>query len=226
MKTERISDKLEFTRKLKSTLQELSKIPIDEKSDEVSIPVYLHNNFLVKWIFINRFKVAYRLANFKNKTVLDYGCGSGLFLQSLSSEITKGIGVDLDITIAKKIINQNNIELIQINNERDIEKISNVDIITSFDVLEHVTNLDLVLKLFDKILLQTGKMIISGPTENSFYKIARKIANIGIRGNLKGGDEHVRDIFDIKMHIIKSNWKLEKDINLIGLFHVMIFRKK
>ena len=84
----------------------------------------------------------------------------------------------------------------------------------------------MVLRIFDKILSPIGKIIVSGPTENFFYKIARKIANVGIKGNLKGGDEHVRDIFDIKNHLIKSNWELEEDIDLMGLFHVMVFKKK
>ena len=226
MKNNKKRNKLEFENKLNSVLQELIKIPIIEKSDEVSIPVYLHKNFLVKRLFLNRFKTAYGLTEFTNKTILDYGCGSGLFLQSISSEIKKGIGVDLDITIAKSIIKADNVELFQIQNGKNLEKLSKIDIITSFDVLEHVENLDSLLDAFSTILSPSGKIIISGPTENFLYKISRKIANIGIKGNLKGGDEHVRNIFDIKNMTINHGLKLDKDISLSWLFHVMMFTKK
>ena len=140
---------------------------------------------------------------------------------AISGLIKKGIGVDLDITISKTIVKSGNISLIQIKNEKDIEQFSDVDIITSFDVLEHVENLDSLLKIFSKILSPSGIIIISGPTENFLYYLARKIANIGIKGNLKGGEEHVRNIFDIKNQILSSGFKLEKDVNLMGLFHVM-----
>ena len=224
LKTNKTSDKIEFETRLNSTLQELAKIPINEKADEVSIPLYLHKNFLVKKLFLDRFKTAYKLTDFKNKVVLDYGCGSGLFLQSISGHIRKGIGVDLDISISETIVKPDNIDLFQIKNEKDIEKFSDIDIITSFDVLEHVKNLDCLLKIFTKTLSPSGIIIISGPTENFLYSLARKIAKIGIKGKMKGGEEHVRNIFDIKNQILSSGFKLEKDVNLIELFHVMSFK--
>jgi len=112
----------------------------------------------------------------------------------------------------------------EIKNEKDIEKFSDIDIITSFDVLEHVIKLDSLLKIFTKTLSPSGRIIISGPTENFWYSLARKIAKIGIKGKMKGGEEHVRNIFDIKNQILSSGFKLEKDVNLMELFHVMSFK--
>ena len=215
-----------FDERLQSVLKKLRTLPIDKKSDEVSVPAYLHKNFLVRKIFQDRIKAAYRMTSFTDKTVLDYGCGSGIFLESLSQEISKGIGLDLDIEIAKKIITSKNITLAQIKNENDVLQFENIDIITSFDVLEHVHDLDSLVEGFNKILRPGGFLIISGPTENSLYGIARKIAGIGIKGNLKGKEEHVRNIFNIKDKILGQNFEIQNNISLWNLFHVIGFKKK
>ncbi len=213
-----------FESRLQETLQRLQTIQIDEKSDEVSIPVYLHRNFLVRKIFLDRFKTAYNITSFRNKLVLDYGCGSGIFLESISDEIKKGIGVDLDVEIAKKIVTSEKILITQIINQNEITKFSEIDIITSFDVLEHVIDLDSLLNTFVKMLSAGGHVIISGPTENALYSFARKIARIGIRGSLKGGEEHIRNIFNIKNEMLETGFSIQKDINLWNLFHVMSFK--
>jgi len=217
---------MSFDGRFKNTLLKLQAIPLDQKSDEVSVPVYLHKNFLVRKIFRDRMKAAYNFTTFTDKTVLDYGCGSGIFLESISDEIKKGFGIDLDIEIANKIITSKKISLTQIKKESEIEQFSNIDIITSFDVLEHVTDLDYLVNGFNKILSPSGLLIISGPTENSIYGIARKLAGIGIKGKLTGKDEHVRNIFDIRDKILERNFEIKKDINLWNLFHIMVFKKK
>jgi len=220
-------DKIQkFDEHLQSVLKKLRSLPIDKKSDEVSVPAYLHKNFLVRKIFQNRIKTAYKMTSFTDKTVLDYGCGSGIFLESLSEEISKGIGLDLDIEIAKKIITSKNITLTQIKNESDVLQFTNIDIITSFDVLEHVHNLDSLVEGFNQILRPEGFLIISGPSENSLYGFARRIAGIGVKGNLKGKEEHIRDIFNIKNKILNQNFEIQNDISLWNLFHVIGFKKK
>jgi len=226
MENSRQARNLMFRNRLENVLQRLQNISHDEKSDEVSIPLYLHKNFLVRKVFIDRFKIAYNMTSFANKSVLDYGCGSGIFLESISSEIKKGFGVDLDIEIAKKVTTSEKISLTQIMNHDEINKFSEINVITSFDVLEHVAELDSLLTIFSKILSDDGEVIISGPTENAFYTFARKLARIGIQGNLRGSEEHVRNIFDIKNKMQEMGFLIQKDINLWSLFHVMSFKIK
>ncbi len=215
-----------FEDRLQNVLQKFRTLPIDKKSDEVSLPAYLHNNFLVRKLFLDRIKTAFRMESFMDKTILDYGCGSGLFLESISHEIKNGIGVDLDIEIAKKIVTSKDILLSQIKNEREILQFANLDIITSFDVLEHIKNLENLVSCFYQVLSPKGILIISGPTENVLYGLARKFAQINIKGNLKGKEEHISNIFDIKDTILAGNFEIQKDISLWNLFHVMKFKKK
>jgi len=213
-----------FENRLNKVLERLKSLPSDLQSDEVSVPLYLHKNFLVRKIFTKRFMSAYNMISFGNKSVLDYGCGSGIFLESLSYEIREGIGVDLNIEIAKKIVKSKNVTLTQITSQSEITKFSNVDVITSFDVLEHVIDLSSLISTFTKILSPGGIIVISGPTENFVYSIARKVAQLGIKGNLKGKDEHLRDIFEIKNRILEEGFKVHKDVNLWNLFRVISFK--
>jgi 2-polyprenyl-3-methyl-5-hydroxy-6-metoxy-1,4-benzoquinol methylase len=217
---------IKFEEKLKYTLKKLQQIPQNEESDEVSIPAYLHKNFFVRKLFVDRLKAAHNLANFENLSILDYGCGSGLFLESISDEIRKGIGIDVNIKIAQKIIESSNVEILEIKNSLEISKFREIDIITSFDVLEHIENLESTLQIFKKILKPTGILIISGPTENIIYKIGRKIANVGVSGNLKGSDEHVRNISDIENTILESGFIEKQKMNLFGLFHIIKYKNE
>jgi len=212
-----------FEIRLQEVLKKLKSLSSNQETDEVSIPLYLHKNFLIRSIFADRIKAAYNMTQFSNKIVLDFGCGSGIFLETISHEIKKGIGTDVDIKIAKKIVSSENISLIQTNQPNDILQFSKVDIITCFDVLEHLEDLKALLQNFTKILSPNGIVIISGPTENFLYQIARKIAKIGIKGNLKGKNEHVRNIQDIKKLVLDSGYSLQKDKNIWKLFRVMSF---
>lgn len=224
MSDESKNNSRKFNYNLDFTLEKFADLKQSEKTDEVSAPLYLHKNFLVRKIFIDRLKKAYQLASFKDKSVLDYGCGSGIFLHAISDEIKQGIGVDLDIGIAKKIISAKNIILKKINNEHDIASFSNINIITAFDVLEHIQNLEPLLDAFKKILNPDGIIIISGPTENFLYKLARKITRFGLSGRLLGEEEHVSNILDIKEIMVKKGFIITKNMNLWDLFHITRFR--
>jgi len=215
-----------FEKELLASIEKLKTVPHGEKANEAAIRAYLHKNYFVRKLFSDRLKIAYKLGTFYGKVVLDYGCGSGIFLQSISNDIKSGIGVDLDIEIAKKIITAKNISLIQIEDENNIAKMSNIGIVTSFDVLEHVINLEPLLKTIKKTLSPNGTFIISGPTENFLYKIGRKIKDISTQGPLLAETEHVRNIFDIKKTVINEGFDLQKDVNLWNLFHIISFRKQ
>ena len=62
-----------FKHRFEKTLEMLKSIPINEKSDEAIVPVYIHNNFFVRKIFADRFNAPYKMTSFKDKIVLDYG---------------------------------------------------------------------------------------------------------------------------------------------------------
>lgn len=59
------------------------------------------------------------------------------------------------------------------------------------DVLEHVDDLEHTLDSFSQFLSKEGRLIISGPTENFFYRTGRKLAGYS-------GDYHCRNVHEIE----------------------------
>ena len=130
-------------------------------------------------IEITRFWKRFNLdINFKNKTVLDFGCGHGAFCIDLAlKNAKKVIGIDLEktqLTFAKQNLTLNysnlkNIIEFKEANILDDRFTGNFDFIVSKDTFEHALNLDLILDKFYKILNPGGRVFLGfGPLYN-FY---------------------------------------------------------
>ncbi len=101
---------------------------------------------------------------FKNKSILDFGCGWGGFLKNL--KYYKSLN---GIEIRKECLNyiQKKIKKIKISN--DINSIKNkFDVITMFHVLEHIPNQIETLKILKSKLNNKGKIIIEVPHAEDF----------------------------------------------------------
>lgn len=102
--------------------------------------------------------------SWKNKSVLDVGCGTGLFSYLAAKKGANVIGIDYSkeaILIAQtkyshKNLLYKNIDIKNIHNEK-------FDVIVSLGVLEHMDNPLQMLKLFKKHLTPKGKIIITSP---------------------------------------------------------------
>ena len=137
-------------------------------------------------------------------TVLEFGCGIGVFLPELSRACGKVYAIDHFPEYAKLLdarlgLNVNFIE--------DVSEISSksLDVIVAADVLEHVSGVDRYLSLFlDKLKRSEGRLIISGPTENIPYKIGRVLAGFGDKADyhLTNVDTLVREISEAGFHLI------------------------
>jgi 2-polyprenyl-3-methyl-5-hydroxy-6-metoxy-1,4-benzoquinol methylase len=114
----------------------------------------------------------------QGKRVLDYGCGSGYGSQMLSNLADKVIGVDVSseaIEFAKKKYFSNNIIFKDIS-ELDDEKF---DVITSFQVIEHVTDDKEYIKKLKNLLNPDGYLLISTPDKkNRLFNFIQKPWNI------------------------------------------------
>ena len=116
--------------------------------------------------------------NFKNKSILDFGCGHGAFCIDLALKNAKRvIGIDLEKNLLKFAkenldINYSNLKNIVEFKEIDILDINfneKVDIIVSKDTFEHALNLDKIIDKFYEILNPGGKVYLGfGPLYNFF----------------------------------------------------------
>lgn len=111
-------------------------------------------------------RYALSLAYVEGKVVLDIACGEGYGSNILSEQAKKVYGIDIsDDTIkhAAKKYRKNNIEFIK-GSVLDIPLNNNsVDVIISFETIEHLVEQEEMLKEFKRVLHPNGVLIISSP---------------------------------------------------------------
>ncbi len=130
----------------------------------------------------NKLRIPYIIRNidqfFKNKSeikILDVGCGGGLVAEKLyDNGFTDITGSDLatnSIEVAKQHAAENNKNIIYYN--KDFSQINeSFDVILCLEVLEHIDNIDIVIKnIFDKTK-DGGLIILStiNKTVSSFFE--------------------------------------------------------
>lgn len=196
----------------------------DHDRDEMAIPSYLHINPLIRWLMWKRYDQVAAIMDERNRTALEFGCGIGLFLGELCKRCEKVYAIDLFPQYAMENCRQQGLE---VTFAEDIEAIEDgsIDVIVAADVLEHITELDACLERFERKLRDGGQLLVSGPTENSLYRIGRLVA--GFAGK---ADYHHTNIYALAENIQSHGFDLEKTVNLPvpfapPLFRICAFRK-
>ncbi len=141
---------------------------------------------------------------------LDFGCGMGTMLPFLMSRMKKVVALDLDTTIVEQVARSENWSHIVFSNNLKqvlLDHRHQFDIIYAMDVLEHVSDLENTLGDLKALLKPSGILYITGPTENWFYKLGRKLAHYS-------GHYHVRRIYDI-VHTSRAYFTVRHQKTLI-----------
>lgn len=101
-------------------------------------------------------------------TILDYGCGTGMFLETCKHAGWETFGMEPDDE-ARKIASKSNLNLFsdkgRINTYITDKQF---DVITLWHVLEHVTDMEETLSFFKRRLTKNGILIIAVPNHVSF----------------------------------------------------------
>ncbi|MEW5940173.1 MAG: class I SAM-dependent methyltransferase [Chloroflexota bacterium] len=168
--------------------------------DEAAFPAYSHRNPLINWLFWQRLRVVMKFieARAPFDHALDFGCGSGVMLPFLARHSKRVLGLDVDLlayqTMSRRMDFPTNIE-VRDANQSPLASLpaASFDLITALDVLEHVDDLPSTLRDLFHLLKPGGWLVISGPTENVFYKIGRKLA-----GPEYSGAYHERGIPEVR----------------------------
>lgn len=156
----------------------------------------------------------------RQKKVLDFGCGSGYGTHFVSSECQHITGIDISagaIEYARQNYSNENLEYLKINNIESEPlpfKDNEFDVVISFQVMEHICQVDKYLSEIRRVLRGGGTLIIATPDRTSrlfpgqrpwnvyhvteyspeaFYSIvARKFPNVELYG--MSGTKRVIDI--------------------------------
>jgi 2-polyprenyl-3-methyl-5-hydroxy-6-metoxy-1,4-benzoquinol methylase len=102
----------------------------------------------------------------EEKSIFDYGCGTGDFLKVCHKKSWKIYGFELDAQAASIAQQKTGIKII--NEISQINEINNVSLITMWHVLEHISDLNDTIKQLVNVLKEDGKMLIAVPNINSY----------------------------------------------------------
>jgi SAM-dependent methyltransferase len=145
-----------------------------------------YSNPILRAIYYDKLKRVFNyLKDRRWELILEIGCGEGFLLPSLCQISEKVIGSDIKETLefSKKItLNEikekcANLELKEI----DARYLSSVidkescDVIVAISVLEHIPEYKITIEEIKTCLKPKGILVCVVPTENSLYKIGRRI---------------------------------------------------
>ena len=154
---------------------------------------YSSNNPIVRWLFWRRLERHTHLL-VPGDVVLDFGCGEGAFLPTLSATYTRVIGCDLFLDASRYIVTSlklPNVQLVSPDELSDLQDAS-CDIIVAAEVLEHVADLSSVTQTLLQLLKPGGKLQVSLPTETPFYQFGRRLFGFtGLAGHHRGADDAI-----------------------------------
>ena len=208
--------------KLPDELVDLMQSSISkEESDEMAIPSYTHKNPIMRWVAYSRVKTLIRwMINYNNTTsnIIDFGCGTGILLPSISSQASFAYGVDLILQPARQLVDYyqlSNVILMLPNAIGNQIPDNSVDLIFCGEVLEHISNLRPILLQFQQKMKKNSHLLVSLPTENFLYKLGRKLAGFS-------GDYHLSHPSKIHSEILESGFKQirKKSLPFFGPFAI------
>jgi 2-polyprenyl-3-methyl-5-hydroxy-6-metoxy-1,4-benzoquinol methylase len=125
-------------------------------------------------------------------TILDYGCGTGMFLKTCSDAGWKSYGFEPDPD-ARKMSTDKDLTVVDSKEALSGKKF---DIITLWHVLEHVTDLEETLQFFSDSLSDQGRLIIAVPNYTS--------ADAKYYGAFWAGYDVPRHIYHFEINTLKK----------------------
>lgn len=140
--------------------------------------LYYHPCAIARKFFWIRLKCISTLIskNLSNRnSCLDFGCGSGVFLPTLSKLFRSVRGIDIELVEAPKIVEHYKLQNVRLIASDIFTAIldEQFDAIIAADVLEHFNNLDEPVAQIKRWLKDEGLLFTSLPTENLFTKMTR-----------------------------------------------------
>jgi 2-polyprenyl-3-methyl-5-hydroxy-6-metoxy-1,4-benzoquinol methylase len=140
-------------------------------------PQYTHANPLVREMVWRRLEKLMALSKAPpGRRVLDFGGGNGILTPTLSNLYREVVCVDLHPEMAVEVVRARALENVQVHRE-ELTKLElpagSFDTIVAADVLEHLTDFAPVVREFRRLLAPGGELLVSAPSENLLYAVAR-----------------------------------------------------
>lgn len=134
-------------------------------TDQANSPINLIYKIARQYALRSKKKLINSIAKDKKGRILDYGCGTGYFLETMKSNDWKTYGIEPNdkarAIATQKVKVKRSIDELDLKNKK-------FDIITLWHVLEHIHDLNSTIKSLKTILKEKGKIIIAVPNIESY----------------------------------------------------------
>lgn len=194
----------------------------------VDSPVYFAGNPLVRSINWRKLDAAVSLASSDPAfRTLDFCCGNGVLLPTLSRDFRKTVAFDLHTTAAARLKKQFHLDipLLRADANKAPFKNGSFDLVFALSSLEHFRELDQVVSELFRVLKPGSRLVFLSPTENLFYRIGRRML-----GYTKPEDHH-HTAATIEENLSRffrlsyaRNWPF--DASLFSMYRVALFIKE
>lgn len=175
-----------------------------EDTGERMIPAY-HKGRLVYGEHIVRYKSTEAIV--KDKVVLDIAAGSGYGTAVIGESAKKVYGVDVDkdaITYAQKNYSSKTVEFIK-GNGKDIPlDTDTVDVVVSFETIEHIEDYKHFMSEVRRVLKDDGIFVLSTPNDVEFPEGAHFHIHEFERAELKA---LAKEYFQYSKEYFQATWK-------------------
>ncbi len=134
----------------------------------------IEKNFLQRFWHIRRFREAERLLKIKRvRNILDIGCHGGIFTNHIAKNFpnSKIYGIDISkeaISFAKKTYPNIKFKISRAENLSFKKKV--FDLVTCFEVLEHIENPQIVINEISRVIKRNGYLLVMVPSENLIFR--------------------------------------------------------
>jgi 2-polyprenyl-3-methyl-5-hydroxy-6-metoxy-1,4-benzoquinol methylase len=200
--------------------REAVKRQADRYYDAAGLPAYVHKNPFMAWLFWERIRIALELAgDLKNKQVLDFGCGNGVLFKYLHENNCSIFGCeDTYFELSRDVCKRIDVPVRMCRHLEEIDD-KKFDAIFALDALEHVEDLESIVKKFSSFSKKESQIILSGPTENILYKAGKVLAG-------SSGHYHLRDIYQVERNMQTQGFEMVNMKNLCWLFRISAWRMR
>lgn len=182
-----------------------------------------------------RFADAIRLLGGKVDSLLDIGCGSGIFLPELAKHCRQLFACDFHPELGKTVSmltaeHLSNVTLVQADARVLPIASDSMDAIVCMSVLEHLHDLRSPAEEFYRVLKPGGMAIIGVPVENLMTNVMLRLSYLALP-NASLDDEHVSTHRDV-LRAFSRRFEVERSLNIprllpefIRMYRTVRFRK-
>ena len=181
-----------------------------------------------------RFADAVRLLGGRIPTLLDIGCGSGIFLPELKKHCDRLIACDFHPHLDKtaSMLRAEGLDVTLVRSDARVLPLGDesVDAVVCMSVLEHLHDIESPAAEFHRVLRPGGIAVIGVPVENLMTTAMLRTSFL-LLPNASLDDEHVSTHSDI-FHVFSQKFTAEKGLNIprllpeqLRMYRTVRFRK-